>query len=155
MKYIKLQVGILSFECMFEIGTHCWVLVLFIGTLLQVYVSMYAKSMKIFIFHIYVKPAVYLTWKENIIVNKETHVYCLKLLCLIDHTTFVHYFFRELAKLCPLQVDSLSMDSPHIKALLLLQAHFSHLHLPCSDYYTDLKSVLDQSIRILQVCCIL
>lgn len=56
----------------------------------------------------------------------------------------------ELAKLCPIQVDSLSMDSPHIKALLLLQAHFSHLHLPCSDYYTDLKSVLDQSIRILQ-----
>lgn len=56
----------------------------------------------------------------------------------------------ELAKLCPIQVDSLSMDSPHIKALLLFQAHFSHLHLPCSDYYTDLKSVLDQSVRILQ-----
>jgi len=32
----------------------------------------------------------------------------------------------------------------------LLQAHFSRLKMPCSDYITDLKSVLDQSIRILQ-----
>lgn len=34
--------------------------------------------------------------------------------------------------------------------LLVLQAHFSQLALPISDYNTDLKSVLDQSIRILQ-----
>ena len=34
--------------------------------------------------------------------------------------------------------------------LPLLQAHFSQLALPISDYNTDLKSVLDQSIRILQ-----
>lgn len=31
-----------------------------------------------------------------------------------------------------------------------MQAHFSHLPLPNSDYLTDTKSVLDQSIRILQ-----
>lgn len=56
----------------------------------------------------------------------------------------------ELAKSCPLAVDSYSLDSPHTKALLLLQAHFSRLQLPCTDYLTDLKSVLDQTIRILQ-----
>ena len=32
----------------------------------------------------------------------------------------------------------------------LLQAHFSRIELPISDYVTDLKSVLDQSIRIIQ-----
>ena len=33
-----------------------------------------------------------------------------------------------------------------------MQAHFSHLPLPNADYQTDTKSVLDQAIRILQVC---
>ena len=42
------------------------------------------------------------------------------------------------------------MESANTKTFLLLQAHFSRLQLPCSDYYTDLKSVLDQTIRILQ-----
>lgn len=32
----------------------------------------------------------------------------------------------------------------------ILQAHFARLELPISDYVTDLKSVLDQSIRIIQ-----
>lgn len=45
----------------------------------------------------------------------------------------------------------MNMDSPHVKACLLMQAHFSRLPLPCADYLTDLKSVLDQAIRILQV----
>ena len=31
-----------------------------------------------------------------------------------------------------------------------IQAHFSQLEMPISDYVTDLKSVLDQSIRIIQ-----
>lgn len=56
----------------------------------------------------------------------------------------------DLAKACPIAVDSSSLDSPHTKAHLLFQAHFSRLQLPCSDYLTDLKSVLDQAIRILQ-----
>lgn len=34
--------------------------------------------------------------------------------------------------------------------LSILQAHFSRAELPISDYVTDLKSVLDQSIRIIQ-----
>ena len=42
------------------------------------------------------------------------------------------------------------MESANTKTFLLLQDHFSRLQLPCSDYYTDLKSVLDQTILILQ-----
>ncbi|KAJ6360312.1 hypothetical protein OIU77_004338 [Salix suchowensis] len=47
-------------------------------------------------------------------------------------------------------VDKNALDDPHVKANLLFQAHFSQLELPISDYVTDLKSVLDQSIRIIQ-----
>ncbi|KAE9599497.1 putative DNA helicase [Lupinus albus] len=47
-------------------------------------------------------------------------------------------------------VDKNCLDDPHVKANLLFQAHFSQLELPISDYVTDLKSVLDQSIRIIQ-----
>lgn len=47
-------------------------------------------------------------------------------------------------------VDKNGLDDPHVKANLLFQAHFSRLELPISDYVTDLKSVLDQSIRIIQ-----
>ncbi|XP_060815776.1 activating signal cointegrator 1 complex subunit 3 [Bombus pascuorum] len=57
---------------------------------------------------------------------------------------------EELSKMCRYQVDNYSYGSPHTKAFLLLQAHFSRLPLPCVDYITDLKSVLDQSIRIIQ-----
>lgn len=48
------------------------------------------------------------------------------------------------------KVDKSRLDDPHVKANLLFQAHFSQLELPISDYITDLKSVLDQSIRIIQ-----
>ncbi|KAG9295645.1 hypothetical protein G9A89_002963 [Geosiphon pyriformis] len=41
-------------------------------------------------------------------------------------------------------------DNPHAKTFLLLQAHISRSKLPTSDYVTDLSSILDQSIRILQ-----
>ncbi|KAJ0104588.1 hypothetical protein Patl1_18876 [Pistacia atlantica] len=47
-------------------------------------------------------------------------------------------------------VDKHRLDDPHVKTNLLFQAHFSQLELPISDYVTDLKSVLDQSIRIIQ-----
>lgn len=53
--------------------------------------------------------------------------------------------------MCRHAVDSSTLDSPNTKTFLLLQAHFSRLPLPCADYLTDLKSVLDQAIRILQV----
>ncbi|KAF7411272.1 hypothetical protein HZH66_000168 [Vespula vulgaris] len=57
---------------------------------------------------------------------------------------------EDLAKMCRYQVDQYTYDSPNTKAYLLLQAHFSRLPLPCTDYTTDLKSVLDQAIRIIQ-----
>eukprot|EP00897_Mesotaenium_endlicherianum_P001872 jgi/Mesen1/1712/ME000138S00568 len=59
---------------------------------------------------------------------------------------------EELAKQLRWPVDSRTLDDPHTKANLLLQAHFTQMVLPISDYVTDTKSVLDQSIRILQAC---
>lgn len=60
------------------------------------------------------------------------------------------FFNSELDKQCPLDIGGRQYDCSHTKTLILLQAHFSRLKMPCSDYITDLKSVLDQSIRILQ-----
>jgi len=57
---------------------------------------------------------------------------------------------EELAKDCPIEVAAGTYNSPHTKTHLLLQCHFSRLQLPSSDYYTDLKSVLDQALRVLQ-----
>ncbi|XP_076827950.1 activating signal cointegrator 1 complex subunit 3 isoform X2 [Brachyhypopomus gauderio] len=56
----------------------------------------------------------------------------------------------ELARRLPLQVNPLSYDSAHTKTHLLLQAHFSRASLPCSDYGTDTKTVLDNALRICQ-----
>ncbi|XP_026331439.1 activating signal cointegrator 1 complex subunit 3 [Hyposmocoma kahamanoa] len=56
----------------------------------------------------------------------------------------------ELAQQCRLPVDPLTLDLSNVKAFLLLQAHMSRLMLPNSDYFTDTKSVLDQTIRIIQ-----
>ena len=55
-----------------------------------------------------------------------------------------------LAQHVPLPVDPGTFDSPHTKAHLLFQVHFSRGALPIVDYYTDTKTVLDQAIRILQ-----
>lgn len=41
-------------------------------------------------------------------------------------------------------------DSPHLKTNLLIQYHLSRLEFPRVDYVTDLKSCLDQIIRIVQ-----
>ncbi|KAK3773312.1 hypothetical protein RRG08_023199 [Elysia crispata] len=56
----------------------------------------------------------------------------------------------ELADRVPLQVNRHALDSAHTKTHILLQAHFSHVDMPSSDYSTDTKSVLDQAIRVLQ-----
>ncbi|KAF2274068.1 Sec63-domain-containing protein [Westerdykella ornata] len=58
----------------------------------------------------------------------------------------------ELSNALPLKADSfgLPMWDPHVKSFLLLQAYFSRIDLPISDYVGDLTSVLDQSIRIVQ-----
>ncbi|XP_006881253.1 PREDICTED: activating signal cointegrator 1 complex subunit 3 [Elephantulus edwardii] len=56
----------------------------------------------------------------------------------------------ELAKCLPIEVNPHSFDSPHTKAHLLLQAHLSRAMLPCPDYDTDTKTVLDQALRVCQ-----
>ncbi|KAM7267618.1 hypothetical protein ACFE04_009784 [Oxalis oulophora] len=57
---------------------------------------------------------------------------------------------EALSKRVRFPVDNNRLDDPHVKTNLLFQAHFSQLELPISDYVTDLKSVMDQSIRIIQ-----
>eukprot|EP01117_Protostelium_nocturnum_P007948 TRINITY_DN2836_c0_g2_i3.p1 TRINITY_DN2836_c0_g2~~TRINITY_DN2836_c0_g2_i3.p1 ORF type:complete len:1451 (-),score=559.69 TRINITY_DN2836_c0_g2_i3:47-4399(-) len=57
---------------------------------------------------------------------------------------------ESLANDVKIKVDKRTLDSPHTKANLLLQAHFSRMELPISDYVTDTRSVLDQAVRILQ-----
>ena len=58
----------------------------------------------------------------------------------------------ELSKNLPFPGTSfgLPMWDPHVKAFLLLQAYFSRVTLPITDYVGDQTSVLDQSIRIVQ-----
>uniref|UniRef100_A0A2K6G205 Helicase C-terminal domain-containing protein n=2 Tax=Propithecus coquereli TaxID=379532 RepID=A0A2K6G205_PROCO len=56
----------------------------------------------------------------------------------------------ELAKCLPMEPNPHSFDSPHTKAHLLLQAHLSRAMLPCPDYDTDTKTVLDQALRVCQ-----
>ena len=58
----------------------------------------------------------------------------------------------ELAAKLPLAVDPHTYDSSNTKTHLLLQAHFSRVSLPSADYHTDTKSVMDQVLRVLQVC---
>ena len=77
---------------------------------------------------------------------------------LVDSTEFESLPVRhnedilntELAKSCPNEVNQYTMDSPHTKANLLLQAHMSQLQLPCTDYLTDTKTVMDNALRVLQ-----
>ena len=77
---------------------------------------------------------------------------------LVDSTEFEQLPVRhnedllntDLAKTCPLEVNQYTMDSPHTKANLLLQAHMGRLPLPSTDYLTDTKSVLDNALRVMQ-----
>jgi len=57
---------------------------------------------------------------------------------------------EALTHLVPLKVPKHDLDNPHVKANLLIQAHLQRCPLPITDYFTDTKSVLDQSIRVLQ-----
>jgi activating signal cointegrator complex subunit 3 len=47
-------------------------------------------------------------------------------------------------------LPSTAMDSPHTKSNLLIQAHLSDLELPISDFTTDTRTVLDQTVRVAQ-----
>jgi hypothetical protein len=59
---------------------------------------------------------------------------------------------REIEKDVVYPVQSMdSYISPHVKAYVLMQAHFARLPLPISDYITDQITVLDSAIRFCQV----
>lgn len=59
---------------------------------------------------------------------------------------------REIEKDVVYPVQTMeSYISPHVKAYVLLQAHFARLPLPISDYITDQITVLDSAIRFCQV----
>ncbi|KAJ2005411.1 activating signal cointegrator 1 complex subunit 3 [Coemansia thaxteri] len=59
---------------------------------------------------------------------------------------------RELGREVPFPIARGQVDylSPHAKTNLLLQKHLMRGELPCSDYLTDTRTVLDSSVRILQ-----
>lgn len=57
---------------------------------------------------------------------------------------------EALTHLVPVKVAKHDLENPHVKANLLIQAHLQRCPLPITDYFTDTKSVLDQSIRVLQ-----
>ncbi|KAG2182998.1 hypothetical protein INT44_005979, partial [Umbelopsis vinacea] len=58
---------------------------------------------------------------------------------------------REIEKDIVYPVQSMdSYISPHVKAYVLLQAHFARLPLPISDYITDQITVMDSAIRFCQ-----
>ncbi|KAJ2656903.1 activating signal cointegrator 1 complex subunit 3 [Coemansia sp. RSA 1200] len=60
---------------------------------------------------------------------------------------------RELERQVPFPLardKKIDYLSPHAKTSLLLQKHMVRGELPCSDYVTDTRTVLDSSVRILQ-----
>lgn len=58
---------------------------------------------------------------------------------------------EDFSQICPFPIDPATVDSPHTKTFLLLQSQMFLLPVPISDYTTDLKSALDNSMRVLQV----
>lgn len=57
---------------------------------------------------------------------------------------------ESMMHLVPIKVPKHHLENPHVKANLLIQGHIERCPLPITDYFTDTKMVLDQSIRVLQ-----
>ena len=83
---------------------------------------------------------------------------CLQLLC--EATEFDELPVRhnedlinaKLAESLPFGLSEMALPAgdPHMKAFLLLQAHFGRNGLPVADYENDKTTVLDSSMRIMQ-----
>ena len=58
---------------------------------------------------------------------------------------------KELAQDLPLKDIKLDYSSQYVKSIILIQAHLSRVPMPISDYILDLKTVLDNSIRLLLI----
>ncbi|KAL3084609.1 hypothetical protein niasHT_035608 [Heterodera trifolii] len=55
----------------------------------------------------------------------------------------------EIQSFLPIRLSTSDWGSPHVKAHLLYQAHFSRMQLPV-DYITDQRSIIESCIRIIQ-----
>jgi pre-mRNA-splicing helicase BRR2 len=51
----------------------------------------------------------------------------------------------------PVKLEKVDYDAPHFKTFLLLQAHFSRIHLP-PDLAADQAIVLDKVLNLLSAC---
>ncbi|PBJ73680.1 ATP-dependent RNA helicase [Trypanosoma cruzi cruzi] len=86
----------------------------------------------------------------------SSHVDVLKALCEAEEFNELPVRHNEdklnlvLSQSLPFPINPNSAESPHVKAFLLFQAHFERASLPISDYYTDLKSALDNAVRVVQ-----
>ena len=57
---------------------------------------------------------------------------------------------EALSLLCPAKVPKERLETPNVKANLLIQAHLTRAPLPITDFITDTKMVLDQCVRVIQ-----
>ncbi|RNF21010.1 activating signal cointegrator 1 complex subunit 3 [Trypanosoma conorhini] len=86
----------------------------------------------------------------------SSHFDVLKALCEAEEFNEMPVRHNEdklnlmLSESLPLPINPNNAESPHVKTFLLFQAHFERATLPVSDYYTDLKSALDNAVRVVQ-----
>ena len=61
------------------------------------------------------------------------------------------HIFQRIYDRCPVKMSEPSFDSPHFKAFVLLQAHFSRLQLPI-DLAKDQELILTKILNLLSAC---
>jgi pre-mRNA-splicing helicase BRR2 len=58
---------------------------------------------------------------------------------------------RRIYERVPVKLDTVNYDAPHFKTFLLLQAHFSRIHLP-PDLVNDQAAILKKVLNLLAAC---
>jgi activating signal cointegrator complex subunit 3 len=104
----------------------------------------------------YIAPSTCRLFKNNLLNNPEINFEQL-LRLLSDATEFEEIPVRhnedqvndELSKMVSLPVDRFTLDSPHTKTFLLIQAHLHRTNFPITDYITDAKLVIDSATRVI------
>ena len=100
--------------------------------------------------------------------HTTAHMFASQVEEMVDEKTVLHVLSRatefaelpvrhneehlnsDLAKLVTFGAMGGAMESPHTKTSLLIQAHIGKVPMPIADYNTDLRSVLEQTGRVLQ-----
>ncbi|KAJ1733569.1 activating signal cointegrator 1 complex subunit 3 [Coemansia biformis] len=108
----------------------------------------------------YLSPATMTTFTERLAGIDRSNLFCDLLHLLSEAAEWAELpvrhnedlLNRELEREVPFPIGRGRVDylSPHAKTNLLLQKHLVRGRLPCTDYTTDTRTVLDSSIRILQ-----